>query len=57
MSRFLSIFLLVFIFGGLAYSTYSFSQGRFMEGMVIFPMLVCCYLFMMSWERRQKDDV
>ena len=56
MDRYLSIFLLIFLFGALAYSTYSFAQGRFLEGMSIFPMLIAFYLFMRVLERRQKND-
>jgi hypothetical protein len=55
MNRYLSFFLLIFLLAGLAYSTYSFSQGRFMEGMLIFPLLIGCYLFIMAWQK-QKDD-
>ncbi len=49
----MSLFLLIALLGGLTYSTYSFSQGRFMEGMVIFPLLIACYLFIMAWQKRQ----
>ncbi len=56
MDRYLSIFLLIFLFGALAYSTYSFAQGRFLEGMSIFPMLIAFYLFIRILERRQNDD-
>ena len=56
MNRYLSIFLLVFLFAGLVYSTYSFSRGRFMEGMVIFPLLAGLYLFIMAWQKKQNSE-
>ncbi len=54
MGRYLSVFLLVFLVGALVHSTYSFSQGRFKEGMVIFPLLIGCYLFVLAWQKRQE---
>jgi len=56
MDRFLSFLLLVFLVGGLIYSTYSFSQGRFMEGLAIFPLLVGVYIFVLAWQKRQDQE-
>ncbi len=56
MNIYFAVFLIVFLLTGLVYSTYSFSQGRFMEGMAIFPWLIACYFFVQAWDRRNKDD-
>ncbi len=56
MKRFLSIFILVLLLSALIYSTYSFSQGRFMEGMLVFPALIGCYFLVMAWQKRQDDE-
>ena len=56
MNHYLSIALLIFIVAILIYSTYSFSQGRFMEGLSVVPALVGCYFLVMLWQRRQDKD-
>lgn len=56
MNRYLSIALLIFIVLLLIYSTYSFSQARFMEGLSVVPALVGCYFLVMIWQKRQDRD-
>ncbi len=56
MNMYFAVFLIVFLLAGLVYSTYSFSQGRFLEGMSIFPWLIACYFFVQAWERRNRND-
>ena len=56
MNYYLSVFLLLFIVVILVYSTYSFSQGRFMEGLSVVPALVGCYFLVMFWKKRQDGD-
>ncbi len=46
MNRLLAkVFLLLILFG-LIYSMYSFYQGRFMEGLFIYPLLITIYVVM-----------
>lgn len=56
MDRLFSIFLLILLVGALAYSTYSFFRGRFMEGLAVFPMLVGIYIFVLALQKRQDRD-
>ncbi|RQD63172.1 MAG: hypothetical protein D5R98_05630 [Desulfonatronovibrio sp. MSAO_Bac4] len=56
MNRYLSIALLIFVVLLLIYSTYSFSQARFMEGLSVVPALVGCYFLVMIWQKRQDRD-
>lgn len=56
MNRYLSIALLIFVALLLIYSTYSFSQARFMEGLSVVPALVGCYFLVMIWQKRQDRD-
>jgi hypothetical protein len=55
MNRYLAILLLVLIFLGLGHSTYSFFQGKFGEGMLIFPLLAGCYVFFLARDRPGKN--
>jgi ABC-type transport system involved in cytochrome c biogenesis permease subunit len=56
MNHYLSIALLIFIVVILVYSTYSFSQGRFMEGLSVVPALVGCYFLVMFLQKRQDNN-
>ncbi|MFU8818149.1 MAG: hypothetical protein ACNA74_00330 [Desulfurivibrio sp.] len=44
MNRLVAKVLLVLMAIGLLYSLYAFSQGRFMEAMVIYPLLIAGFL-------------
>jgi hypothetical protein len=44
MNRLLAKVLLVLLLFGLLFSLYSFSRGRIMEGLYIFPFLVTIYI-------------
>ncbi|MDZ7641680.1 MAG: hypothetical protein U5J62_06640 [Desulfurivibrio sp.] len=52
MHRYLAIFLLVLLIAGLLFSLYAFLQGRIAEGLLIYPVLVVCYLL----SQRHKAD-
>ncbi|MGM0424571.1 MAG: hypothetical protein ACQEQX_06605 [Thermodesulfobacteriota bacterium] len=54
MNRYLAILLLVLIFLGLAHSTYSFFQGNFGEGILIFPLLAGCYVFFLARDSQEE---
>ena len=56
MNRYLSFLLLIFVVGSLIYSTYSFSQARFMEGLSVVPALIGSYFLVMLWQRRQDRE-
>ncbi|WP_162832165.1 hypothetical protein [Desulfonatronovibrio hydrogenovorans] len=56
MNRYLSIALLIFIILLLIYSTYSFSQARFMEGLSVVPALIGSYFLVMFLQKRQDKD-
>ena len=46
MNRQLAKFFLVLIILALLFSMYFFSQGRFMEGLYIYPLLITIYVVM-----------
>ena len=46
MNRLLAKVLLVLLIFGLLISLYSFSRGRIMEGLYIFPLLITIYVVM-----------
>lgn len=56
MNRYVAILLLVLLFLGLAHSTYSFFQGKFGQGMLIFPLLAGCYIFFLARDRQEEKD-
>ena len=46
MNRLLAIIFLLLLTSGLLFSLYSFSQGRFMEGLFLYPLLITIYVAM-----------
>jgi hypothetical protein len=46
MNRLLAKILLLLLIFGLLFSLYSFSQGRIMEGLFLYPLLVTIYVAM-----------
>jgi hypothetical protein len=46
MNRLLAKILLLLLILGLLFSMYSFSQGRIMEGLYIYPLLITIYVVM-----------
>ena len=46
MNRLLAKIFLVLLICGLIYSMYCFSQGRFMEGLYIYPLLITIYVIL-----------
>lgn len=52
MNRYLAITLLVLLIAGLLFSMYAFLQGRITEGLLIYPVLIVCYLL----SQRHKPD-
>ena len=54
MNRLLAKILLLLLILGLLFSMYSFSQGRFMEGLYIYPMLVTIYVVMKLSGKRKE---
>lgn len=46
MNRLLAKVLLVLLIFGLLFSLYSFSRGRIMEGLYIYPLLITIYVVM-----------
>ncbi len=56
MNRYLAIILLVLLLAGLVHSTYSFFQGRFGQGMLMFPLLAGCYVFFVARDKEQQDE-
>lgn len=46
MKRQMAKVFLILIILGLLYSMYSFAQGRFMEGLFIYPLLITIYVIM-----------
>ncbi|MFP4391732.1 MAG: hypothetical protein ACLFOA_00275 [Desulfohalobiaceae bacterium] len=56
MNRYLAMFLLALLIGGLLHSVYSFSQGRFGQGMIMFPLLAGCYVLFLARDRQGHKD-
>ncbi|MFH7319056.1 hypothetical protein ACHHRT_00435 [Desulfurivibrio sp. D14AmB] len=56
MNRLLAQIVLVLMAIGLLYSMYAFSQGRFIEAMVIYPLLIAGYLFSRTIGKNRGDD-
>ena len=46
MNRLLAKIFLVLLILGLLFSFYCFAQGRFMEGLYIYPLLITIYVVM-----------
>lgn len=46
MNRLLAKILLLLLIFGLLFSLYSFSQGRIMEGLFLYPLLITAYVVM-----------
>ena len=46
MNRLLAKILLLLLVLGLLFTTYCFSQGRIMEGLYIYPLLIAIYVVM-----------
>ena len=46
MKRPIAILLIVLIIAGLIFSTYALSQGKFVEALIVYPLLVFAYIFM-----------
>jgi len=46
MNRLLAKILLLLLIFGLLFSLYSFSQGRIMEGLFLYPLLIFIYVVM-----------
>ena len=46
MNRPIAILLIVLIIAGLIFSTYALSQGKFVEALIVYPLLVFAYIFM-----------
>lgn len=44
MNKTLALILLILLAAALLHSLYSFAQGRIGEGMIIYPLLLVCYL-------------
>lgn len=53
MSRLLAIISLLLLILGLLFSLYSFSQGRIMEGLFLYPLLATIYVVMKLSEKRK----
>jgi len=45
MKRPIAILLIVLIIVGLGFSTFALSQGKFVEALVVFPLLIIAYVF------------
>ncbi|ADH86338.1 DUF2752 domain-containing protein [Desulfurivibrio alkaliphilus] len=59
MNRTLALVLLILMAVVLLHSLYSFYHGRFGEAMVMYPLLVVCYLVFLGrgkWKLNREDD-
>jgi len=59
MNRYLALVLLVLLVLGLLHSLYAFAQGRFAEALIMYPLLIACYVFLVAgkkWRQRSDDS-
>ncbi|MCA1765070.1 MAG: hypothetical protein LC633_02280 [Desulfobulbaceae bacterium] len=59
MNRSLALILLILLAVFLVHSLYSFYHGRFGEGMIMYPLLVICYVAYLGhgkWKGKGDDD-
>lgn len=54
MNRLLAIILLLLLILSLLFSLYLFYQGRFMEGLYIYPLMITIYV-VMHLSRKRKE--
>ncbi|MDF1577582.1 MAG: hypothetical protein RQ753_03395 [Desulfurivibrionaceae bacterium] len=58
-NRSLAVILLLLLLAVLLHSLYSFYHGRFLDAMVMYPLLIICYLGHLGhdkWKRKRGDD-
>ncbi len=59
MNRTLALILLILIGIGLLHSLYSFYRGRFGEAMIMYPLLVACYVVFIGrskWKLKSGNE-
>jgi len=56
MNRLLAQIVLILMAIGLVYSMYAFAQGRFIEAIMIYPLLIAGYLFSRATGKNREDD-
>ncbi len=54
MNRSIAILLVIFLIIGLLFSTFALFQGKFVEALSVYPLLIVAYIFSRHGRRGEK---